>query len=136
VISNVGSFGDTVFKIGMTRRLEPLERVNELGDASVPFRFDVHAIIYSDDAPALENQLHKHFEGRRINLVSNRREFFQVSVEEIEKRVKALGADIEFTKIAEAREYRESLAIRKERKEPRMQEEGLEEKAPKFPATI
>lgn len=136
VISNVGSFGETVFKIGMTRRLEPLDRVMELGDASVPFRFDVHAIIYSKDAPTLECQLHKHFEGRRINLVNHRREFFRAKIEEIEQIVKALGADIEFTKIAEAREYRESMAIRKESKELRLQEEGMAEKTPKFPAAI
>lgn len=136
VISNVGSFGETVFKIGMTRRLDPLERVMELGDASVPFRFDVHAIIYSKDAPGLENQLHKHFESRRLNLINYRREFFRARIEEIEGIVKALGADIEFTKIAEAREYRESLAIRKGSKEPKLQEEQLQEEAPKFPATI
>jgi hypothetical protein len=136
VISNIGSFGETVFKIGMTRRLEPLDRVMELGDASVPFRFDVHAIIYSKDAPKLESQLHKHFESRRLNLVNYRREFFRARIDEIEMIVKALGADIEFTKIAEAREYRESLAIRKESKDPKMPEEVLQEKAPKFPATI
>ena len=136
VISNIGSFGETVFKIGMTRRLEPLDRVMELGDASVPFRFDVHAIIYSKDAPKLESQLHKHFESRRLNLVNYRREFFRARIDEIEMIVKALGADIEFTKIAEAREYRESLAIRKESKEPKIPEDGFQEKVPKFPETI
>ncbi|MBX3178811.1 MAG: DUF4041 domain-containing protein [Candidatus Hydrogenedentes bacterium] len=136
VISNIGSFGDTVFKIGMTRRLDPLERVNELGDASVPFKFDVHAIIYSQDAPKLEKGLHKHFEGRRINLVNTRREFFRARIDEIEKVVRALGGDIEFTKLAEAREYRESLAIRKANKEARETEEQLPEKTPAFPATI
>jgi hypothetical protein len=74
----VGSFGDTVFKIGMTRRLEPMDRVHELGDASVPFSFDVHAMIWSEDAPTLENALHRHFHYRRLNLVNERKEFFAV----------------------------------------------------------
>ena len=74
IISNIGSFGEEVYKIGMTRRLEPLDRVRELGDASVPFEFDVHAMIYSEDAPALEKEFHKQFESRRVNLVNDRRE--------------------------------------------------------------
>ena len=83
VISNLGAFGENVYKIGVTRRLDPLERVDELGDASVPFDFDVHALIFSDDAPALENALHKAFESRRLNLINRRREFFHVSLNEI-----------------------------------------------------
>jgi hypothetical protein len=87
VLSNIGSFGKNVYKIGITRRLEPLERVDELSDASVPFRFDVHAMIYCEDAPTLENTLHQYFDSRRVNLANLRREFFNVSLEEIQKAV-------------------------------------------------
>jgi cell division septum initiation protein DivIVA len=111
VISNIGSFGTEVFKIGMTRRLEPLDRVKELGDASVPFSFDVHAMIYSDNAPELENKLHKEFDERRINRVNSRKEFFRVSLAEVEKVVKENHGEITFTKLAEAQEYRETLAL-------------------------
>lgn len=112
VISNIGSFGENVYKIGMTRRLEPQERVDELGDASVPFKFDVHAMIKSDDAPALENKLHELFKTKSVNRVNYRKEFFRVTLEEIEQAVKEYtNADIEFTKIAEAKEYRETQAI-------------------------
>lgn len=114
VISNIGSFGDNVFKIGMTRRLEPMDRVKELGDASVPFEFDVHAMIYSDNAPELENIIHKEFDSRRVNLVNSRKEFFQVELEEIEEIAKKRNLDVEFTKIAEAREFRESKILREE----------------------
>lgn len=117
IISNIGSFGENVFKIGMTRRLEPLDRVKELGDASVPFTFDVHAIAYSDNAPELENKLHKQFETSRINLVNNRKEFFNISLDEIETWSKSTGVNLRLTKIAEARDYRESLAIRAKGKE-------------------
>jgi hypothetical protein len=111
VISNMGSFGDDVFKIGMTRRLEPYDRVKELGDASVPFRFDVHAMIFSDDAPSLESTLHKKFKEKRVNQINHRKEFFRVNLTDVEKAVTDLGLKIEFTKKAEAQEYRESLAI-------------------------
>jgi hypothetical protein len=111
VISNIGSFGENVYKIGMTRRLEPMDRVKELGDASVPFKFDVHAMIYSEDAPALENQLHKAFETRRLNKVNNRKEFFKVSLNDIEQTVSNItDAEIQFTKVAEALEFRQSIA--------------------------
>ena len=114
VISNIGAFGEDVVKIGMTRRLDPLDRVRELGDASVPFHFDVHAIIYSENAPQLENELHKKFNDRRLNRINNRKEFFKASLEEIEVFVKEhAGAEIEFTKVAEAREYRETLIVNK-----------------------
>lgn len=113
VISNLGSFGENIYKIGMTRRLEPLDRVNELGDASVPFKFDVHAMIYSEDAPELENQLHKTFNKNRLNFVNLRREYFDISLDEIEKVVKKNHGEIEFIKEAEAKEYRESLIIKK-----------------------
>lgn len=112
VISNIGSFGENVYKIGMTRRLEPMDRINELGDASVPFKFDVHALIFSENAPELENKLHNHFKERAVNLVNLKKEFFNVSLDEIEKVVHENYAEIEFTKIAEAKDYRESLAIR------------------------
>lgn len=111
IISNIGSFGENIYKIGMTRRLEPLDRVRELGDASVPFRFDVHALIYSDNAPELENNLHKAFDLKRVNMVNNRKEFYNVTLEEIEKIVKDTNADIEFIKLPEAREFRETHAI-------------------------
>ena len=112
VISNVGSFGEDVYKIGMTRRLDPLDRVKELGDASVPFQFDIHAIIYSENAPQLEYELHKKFGARRLNRVNHRKEFFKVSLDEIEAFVKEhANAEIEFTKLAEAREYRETLTM-------------------------
>lgn len=112
VISNIGSFGENVYKIGMTRRLEPMDRINELGDASVPFKFDVHALIFSENAPELEAKLHNHFRNKAVNLVNFKKEFFNVSLEEIEKVVHENYAEIEFTKIAEAKDYRESLAIR------------------------
>ncbi len=113
VISNLGSFGENIYKIGMTRRLEPLDRVNELGDASVPFKFDVHAMIYSENAPELENQLHKTFNKNRLNFVNLRREYFDISLDEIEKVVVENHGKIEFIKEAEAKEYRESMIIKK-----------------------
>jgi len=112
VISNIGSFGKNIYKIGMTRRLEPLDRVKELGDASVPFRFDVHAMIYSKNAPELENQLHKAFNKNRLNYVNLRREYFDISLDEIEKVVQENHGEIEFIKEPEAKEYRESLIIK------------------------
>lgn len=88
IISNIGSFGEGIYKIGMTRRLDPQDRVDELGDASVPFKFDVHAMIFSDDAPALEAALHRAFDSRKVNMVNNRKEFFRVTLDEIEDVVK------------------------------------------------
>jgi hypothetical protein len=112
VISNLGSFGENVYKIGMTRRLEPLDRVRELGDASVPFRFDVHALIYSENAPQLEYDIHQAFKNKRLNKTNYRREFFNVSLEEIEDFVfKHTQKEVNFVKLAEAREYRESATI-------------------------
>lgn len=112
IISNIGSFGDGVYKIGMTRRLDPLDRVRELGDASVPFLFDVHAMIFSDDAPGLENALHKKFNHMRVNLVNNKKEFFKVSLEQVKREVLKISPDAEFIETAEAKEYRESQIIR------------------------
>ncbi len=111
VISNIGSFGPNVFKIGMTRRLDPNDRVRELGDASVPFAFDVHAMIYADDAPSLENSLHMEFDERRVNKVNRRKEFFDVSLREIEDAVTRLHGQIEFTELAEAEEFRKTKGI-------------------------
>lgn len=127
VISNIGSFGEDVFKIGMTRRLDPMDRVKELGDASVPFPFDVHAMIYSEDAPGLENQLHKLFNESRLNRVNNRKEFFRVGLKDIEKAAHKFGATVEFTKIAEAKEYRESVAFEKLGKVTATSESSFEE---------
>jgi hypothetical protein len=115
VISNIGSFGEDVFKIGMTRRLEPLDRVKELGDASVPFIFDVHAMIYSDNAPALESMLHKEFSTNRVNLVNNRKEFFNLSLDDIKNKVSELSVEAEFILTASAEHYHESKAIRAEK---------------------
>ena len=113
IISNIGSFGENIYKIGMTRRLDPTERVDELGDASVPFKFDIHAMIFSEDAPALETALHHAFENKKVNMVNGRREFFQVTLEEIEEVVKAnYDKAVEFIKIPQAEQYRESQKIR------------------------
>lgn len=112
VISNLGSFGEGVYKIGMTRRLEPLDRVRELGDASVPFKFDVHAMIVAEDAPALENALHKHFDARRMNKVNRRREFFRVTLDEIEAAVITLSRSrVELVRTHAAQEYRDTVAM-------------------------
>ncbi|CAK8934578.1 Chromosome segregation ATPase [Marinitoga phage MPV1] len=111
IISNIGSFGENVYKIGMTRRLEPLDRVRELGDASVPFPFDVHALIYSENAPELENRLHKFFEEKRMNKVNLRKEFFKVTIAEIKEFLEKEGIEAKWTIQAEAAEYRETLAI-------------------------
>jgi chromosome segregation ATPase len=114
IISNIGAFGENVYKIGVTRRLDPEERVDELGDASVPFDFDIHAMVFSDDAPALENALHKAFEQKRLNMINRRREFFNVTLDEIETVVKtSFSKPVEFVKIADAAEYRESLILKK-----------------------
>ena len=111
IISNIGSFGENVYKIGMTRRLEPTDRVRELGDASVPFRFDIHAMIYSEDAPALENHLHGLLEKRSVNRINSRKEFFNVSLEEIEKIVQEYNVDAQFLQVPRAEEFRKTQAI-------------------------
>ena len=114
IISNIGCFGDNVYKIGMTRRLEPLDRVRELGGASVPFHFDVHAVIFSEDAPALEAALHRTFTHRRVNRINERKEFFKVTLAEIKKVVHEVhNGAIEFKMIAEAKEYRETQMLEK-----------------------
>lgn len=118
VISNEGSFGANVYKIGMTRRKEPEERVQELGDASVPFAFDIHAMIYCEDAPELERKLHRVLSMARVNLVNERKEFFAVTLAEIEQAVRAchMGA-VEFTKLAVAEQWRRSTLLRAARAE-------------------
>lgn len=115
IISNIGAFGEDVYKIGMTRRLDPMDRVDELGDASVPFDFDVHAMIFSDDAPRLEAALHNAFADRKLNFVNQRREFFHVSLDEIKKVVKAnYDRSVEFIDLAPAEQYRQSLVMKKQ----------------------
>jgi hypothetical protein len=120
VISNVGSFGEDVYKVGMTRRLEPLDRVRELGDASVPFAFDVHALIWCEDAPALESALHRQFVQTQINKVNPRKEFFRVPLSALRRQPEAQGIKASWTMAAAAAEYRESLAITKRLEEDPM----------------
>lgn len=113
IISNIGAFGENVYKIGMTRRLDPQDRIDELGDASVPFNFDVHAMIFSDDAPALESALHRAFENKKVNMVNQRREFFNVSLEEIKKVIKEhFDKTVEFVDIPDAEQYRISQKMK------------------------
>ena len=114
IVSNIGSFGEDVVKIGLTRRLDPDDRVRELGDASVPFRFDTHAMIYSEDAPALEVALHNEFSDRRVNASNLRKEFFRVSLDEVETAVGTLAPDSSFFKDREAQEWHETLSLRKQ----------------------
>ena len=130
IISNIGSFGENVYKIGMTRRLEPLDRIRELGDASVPFLFDVHAMIYSKDAPKLEKNLHSIFNNVRVNMVNGRKEFFNVSLDLVEQEVHNLGEKIEFTKIAAAREYRESLSMKNAGQKPTVEDIADDDRFP------
>lgn len=112
VISNIGAFGDGVFKIGMTRRMEPMDRVDELGDASVPFRFDVHALVFSDNAPALEAKLHSHFASGRLNKVNGRKEFFRADLREIESVIRAnYDSVVEVVHAAPAEQFRESMRL-------------------------
>lgn len=112
VISNIGAFGEGVYKIGMTRRLEPMDRVDELGDASVPFRFDVHAMVFSDNAPALEAKLHLNFSAGRLNKINGRKEFFRADLKEIEAVIRAnYDAVVEVVHAAPAEQYRESLRL-------------------------
>ncbi|GAA3614293.1 DUF4041 domain-containing protein [Secundilactobacillus similis DSM 23365 = JCM 2765] len=112
IISNIGSFGKDVVKIGVTRRLEPLDRIRELSSASVPFKFDVHALIFSEDAYSLETKLHKRFDKNRINKVNNRKEYFKISIDEIEKELKKYkNVTVDFHENAEAPEYRQTLAL-------------------------
>lgn len=110
IISNLGSFGDNVFKIGMTRRIDPQERINELGSASVPFKFDVHSFIFSEDAVTLENELHKRLDNNRVNKVNLRKEFFKCNIDDLEKLVTELDPTAEFNKTMLAEEFYQSLS--------------------------
>lgn len=132
VISNIGSFGEEIYKIGMTRRSEPKDRIREF-EVSVPFEFDVHALIHSENAPELEAKLHRRFEEKRLNLVNSRKEFYNVSLQEIETAVKELHGNIEFTKMAEAKQYRQTLALRENAK---MSSKIAEQIQTEFPLTI
>lgn len=117
IVSNIGSFGENVYKIGLTRRLEPQDRIDELGDSSVPFDFDIHAMIYSEDAPALENQLHKHFVVGQVNKVNHRKEFFRVDLQHIREEIEKLGITPKWTMGAAAAEYRETQLIEQKMKD-------------------
>ena len=108
IISNLGSFGENVFKIGMTRRLDPQDRIDELGSASVPFKFDVHSFIFSEDAVDLENKLHERLNKSRVNKVNLRKEFFYSSIDELEQIVNEIDPTAEFTRTMAAEEFRES----------------------------
>jgi hypothetical protein len=116
VISNIGAFGDHVVKIGMTRRLEPMDRVRELGDASVPFRFDVHALIFSNDAVTLETQLHNALQDRKVNQVHTAREFFYATPGEVKEHFKTIAGQhlLEYREEPEAAEWRASGSHRAE----------------------
>lgn len=136
IISNIGSFGDTVYKIGMTRRLEPMDRIDELGDASVPFDFDVHGMIYSENAPELENRIHKKLDSKRVNLVNRRAEFFGTTLDELEAIVKELNLNLQLTKIAEAKEYRETISLREVQSGVPHKTDGELKEDAKFPETL
>lgn len=116
IISNIGAFGKDIYKIGMTRRLEPEDRIAELSGAAVPFKFDIHAMIFSNDAPKLEAALHNAFEDKKVNLVNGRKEFFRVTLDEIKKVVRENhDKTVEFSNIPEAQQYRESEMMRKKK---------------------
>src|SRR6202034_3984544 len=115
VISNVGAFGPRMVKIGMTRRLDPMDRIRELGDASVPFRYDVHALVFSDDAVGLETRLHHELADRRVNLVNLRREFFRVTPAEVrDTLLRHQGSIVQWIDEPEAAEWRQSETTRRE----------------------
>jgi hypothetical protein len=117
IISNLGSFGEKTFKVGMTRRLNPLDRIDELGDASVPFKFDVHALVFSDNAVELEQQLHQRLENRRVNRINLRKEFFNTDVVELQELVQDIDSTVEFTTTMKAVEFYQSQSILKEEQE-------------------
>lgn len=111
IISNLGSFGDNIFKIGMTRRLDPFERIKELSSASVPFTFDIHSFIFSDDAVGLEQKLHSMLDDKRVNKINLRKEFFNISIDELEELVNEIDPSAEFNKTMLAEEYHQSLSL-------------------------
>jgi hypothetical protein len=117
VISNLGSFGEEMVKVGMTRRLDPMDRIRELSDASVPFNFDIHALFFSKDAVGIETAMHERLTDRRVNLVNQRREFFRATPLEAKLHLAELAGELlQFQDVPEALEYRESLS-RSERSE-------------------
>ncbi|WP_077398871.1 DUF4041 domain-containing protein [Cellulophaga omnivescoria] len=135
IISNIGSFGENIYKIGMTRRLEPMDRVKELGDASVPFKFDLHALIFTENAPELENLLQREFDDRRINKVNYRKEYFRVTLDEIEEVIrKKYHKDVKFIKVPEAQEYRETKSIIKQLELAK--QEQIENEIEKYPDSL
>jgi hypothetical protein len=116
IVSNIGAFGENIYKIGMTRRLDPTERIDELGSASVPFDFDIHAMIFCDNAPALETALHRAFENKKLNWVNTRREFFSVTLDEIKDVVhKNYDKTVEFIDLPDAEQYRVSQKMKEEK---------------------
>jgi hypothetical protein len=110
IISNIGSFGERMVKIGLTRRLEPMDRIRELGDASVPFRFDVHALIFSEDAVGLETRLHQALADRKVNRINSVREFFYATPAEVRDLLAGIAGHhpLEYNDAAEAAEWRAS----------------------------
>lgn len=132
VISNIGSFGEGVVKIGMTRRLEPMDRVIELGDASVPFRFDVHTLTFVDDAPRIERLLHQKFNDKRVNVENYRKEFFKATPQEVSNAMKDLGIECDWYFDVEAKEYRESILIREAIKQEHSSVNTMSSKMPEF----
>ncbi|WP_412561129.1 DUF4041 domain-containing protein [Winogradskyella sp. MIT101101] len=135
IISNIGSFGENIYKIGMTRRLEPIDRVKELGDASVPFRFDLHALIFTENAPELEGLLQKEFDDRRINKVNYRKEYFRVTLDEIEEVIKnKYDKEVEFIRVPEAQEYRETKSLIKQLEQA--QKEQTDSEIDKYPDSL
>lgn len=136
IISNIGSFGENVYKIGMTRRLDPEDRVRELGDASVPFGFDIHAMIFSEDAPALETQLHQAFDNKKVNMVNGRKEFFNVTLDEIEEVVKKNTPSAEFITFPEAMEFKETQAIQYRLQNPPNPDKEAKEVPDEFPLSL
>jgi hypothetical protein len=131
VISNIGSFGEDICKIGMTRRLEPMDRVVELGDASVPYRFDVHTLAFVQDAPKLEKQIHNALTDKRVNVENHRKEFFYVTPAEAKSVMEEMGIKSSWYFEREAREYRESElrreAMKQARRTPRTASQELPE---------
>jgi hypothetical protein len=133
VVSNIGSFGENVYKIGMTRRLDPMDRIDELGNASVPFDFDVHAIVYTENVPELEHKFHERLSELRVNLLNVRREFFNIAIEDVEAVAKELGVQMELTKLAEAKEYRATQSMREAKKN---QSQNISVASERFPAIL
>lgn len=127
VISNIGSFGDDVFKIGMTRRLEPMDRIRELSDASVPFPFDVHSFIFSEDAVALEANLHRTLNNKRVNKVNLRKEFFRVSLDELQTLVEDCDPSAAFNRTALAEQFRQSQSVNEVPEDVEMDTDDTEE---------